>query len=113
MCDLASEYLRLAIRLPDQPTRAEQCVAADKAGCAQEPEEAEEFEGTTRIPSALPRDRVDQAAEDEALTNGCEDGAAGKCEIPDPAEFRSLLPEAEGDAYEDEGEQHEHDRQVE
>jgi len=62
---------------------------------------------------AIDCDALDEAANDEALHQRCDDGAEAECDIPSPATALDLIAEFEGDATQAKRQQHRDQRQVE
>ena len=99
--------------LPDQPAGAEQGIADDQAGAGQQAERRQPVPPAAGIGAALDRDALEQRAERDPLREGRDQRAEEEAGIPEFAVAGIAPAELEGDAAEDEAEQHRDQRRVE
>src|SRR5262249_55387858 len=104
--------LQRALGLDDEPAGAEQRIAEDQRQPGDQGEGREAVEGAAAELSPLDLEALDEGAEDDALREGGEARAIGEAVIPEGCVFGVPVAELEGDAAEDEREQHDQDREI-
>ena len=102
--------LRLAFGLDDKVGRAEQHITEHDAERDEHGERREPVEGTAGEALAVNTRAGDQSAQGEALAQRRDQAADAESIVPQPP--LCMLAILEGDAAEDQGEDHHHDRQV-
>ena len=98
--------------LPDQPAAAEQRVARDQCHAGHDRERRQPLEHAARVSPALDPETLDEAAEHQALGHGREQRAVVERLVPEMTAGARLEAELEGDAAQDERDQHDQERQV-
>src|SRR6202453_558246 len=91
-------FSNLALAFPDKPAPAEQRITNAQADATKQREGAEPAEFAPHITAIGDRKPFHQSADGEALNEGCNERAAGKTRIPEPARPLRLPPVFEGDA---------------
>src|SRR5690606_37002940 len=111
-CDHAT--LQIVVCFHDQPSTAQKRIGRNQAQAGEERERPEPIEGTADELTTHHLDAVDVGAQRDTLEERGDHRSPDERLIPQVAPFiRGLEPKFEGDATENESEQHEHQRQHE
>src|SRR3984957_14417645 len=113
MPDLTAEDLRAAHRPPDEPAGAKEPITAEEPDAARQAEDRKPGERAPREDAVPDRHAANETAEDEALRQHRQHGAAREGIVPRPTETTGLEAKLKSDAAEDQRKQHRHDWQIE